>query len=559
MSLSSSLKAFAALLPALRSERSAMLRCYVVGVVSALALAVLTVLTAWGVGHAVVERTLPQPWWWIVLCVLVIARTILTWREMDVSHAVAYRVLARLRMALFDSYSRSVPGRRREHSGRFAAVAMDDIEKLEFFYAHTIAQIATSASIFFIAAIVMVALLPEAALVLCAGACVIAASALCAGQSIRTLGAEEQRARSDLSTRIVDSLGAMREVLSYGLGPRVIDEAAVATRRSMELERRREMLNQLVSSLRDATVTVVVMGVIATSAHAAGILSGVEDPQFSPAVLPALVALALVGISATTDATSTLTELHPLVASAQRVAAGIHRPAVVAPPVRTQAVPSGSLGLRFIDVSFSYDDSTSVLRNWSADVAPGECVGLSGPSGAGKSTLLALAARLWLPTSGRIVLYGTDGSEVPLESIEESELRSAVAVVDQESTLFHGSVRENLVRGTDGIADAELLAALEKVEAEKWLTLDTDLGQGGLRLSGGQRARLCLSRALVRHPRILLVDEVTASLDPRTERVISGVLADYEGTVLVASHRNETLRRASRIVTLSSVHNEQSV
>lgn len=551
MSLRSSLRAFGALLPVLRPERRGMLSSYFIGVISALGLAALTVLTAWGVGHAVVERTLPAPWWWIVLVGLVLARTILTWQEMDISHALAYRVLARLRMALFDSYSQSVPGRRREHSGRAAAVAMDDIEKLEFFYAHTIAQIGTALTVLLGSFVTATVLLPDAGLVMLIGSGVIGASALFAGQSIRDLGAQEQSERSELSTSIVDALGATREVLSYGLGPRITDEAAMATKRTTAVARRRAMLTQLVTAIRELTVTAVAIGVIATSAYASGVLGTADEPRFSPAVLPALVALVMVGVSATMDATGTLTELHPLVASAKRVADGIHRPAVVSLATEPQSLPQGPLGIRFSDVSFTYDDRTSALSSWSAHILPGEHVGLTGPSGAGKSTLLALASRLWDPGAGTIELVTAEGHAIALDHIDDAILRHTVALVDQDATLFHGTVRDNLLRGTADVPDDELHAALRRVEAADWLTLDTDVGQGGLRLSGGQQARLCLARALVRKPRILLVDEVTASLDQKTERVISDAIADYDGTVLISSHRAETLSRTVRVLSLT--------
>lgn len=543
-------RTFSALLPVLRPEGRGMLTSYLVGTISALALAALSVLTAWAVGHAVVDRALPGPAWWVTLIGLVLARTVLTWQEMDISHALAYRVLARLRMALFDSYARSVPGRRREHSGRAATVAMDDIEKLEFFYAHTLAQIATAFTVLLASLITAAILLPEAGLVMLIGSGIIGASSFLSGKRIRDLGAQEQHERSELSTGIVDALGALREVLAYGLTRRVTDDALTTTRRATTIAGRRELLTQAVTAIRELTVTAVIIGVITTSAHAAGVLTSSDDPRFSPAVLPALVALALAGVSATTDATTTLTQLHPLVASARRVADGIHRPAVVTPPENPRTVPTGPLGLRFTNVSFTYDDHTPAVTSWSAGIRAGEHVGLAGPSGAGKSTLIALAARLWDPTAGRIEIVAGNGRATPLDQIEDTQLRNTVALVDQDTTLFHGTVRDNLLRGTVPLPDDELLADLARVGAADWIDLDTDLGQGGLRLSGGQQARLCLARALVRKPRILLVDEVTASLDPETERIISNVIADYDGTVLIASHRAETLKRTTRVLHL---------
>lgn len=297
MNTASSLRAFRALLPALRPELRGMVWSYLVGTASALALTGLSVLTAWAVGHAIIDRTLPDAGWWMVLIGLVLMRTILTWQEMNVSHALAYRVLARLRLALFDAYALSVPGLRREHSGRAANVAMDDIEKLEFFYAHTVAQLGTSITVFLTSMITALVLLPEAGLVMLIGSLLVASSAFYWARSIRHLGEKEQQERSGLSERIVDALGALREVLAYGLTSRVIDNAVEATARVATIARRRELLSQLVTAIRDFIVTAVVIGVIATSAMAAGVLSDTDQTRLSPAVLPALVVLALAGVS----------------------------------------------------------------------------------------------------------------------------------------------------------------------------------------------------------------------------------------------------------------------
>ncbi|GAA4912722.1 ABC transporter ATP-binding protein [Streptomonospora salina] len=547
MSTRAALRTFGRLLPALRPEWRGMLAGYLVATASALGLAGLAVLTAWAVGHAIVERTPPGPLWWAAAVGLVLLRTLFTWQEMDVSHALAYRVLARLRMALFDAYARSVPARRREHSGRAAAVAMGDIEKLEFFYAHTVAQLGASLTVFLASFAAALFLLPEAALVMSLGSALVAGTALCWSGAARRTGEREQQDRETLSAQTVDALGALREVLGYGLAPRIIAETATATARAAAVTRRRELLSQLTAGVRELIVTAVVIGVIAVSAAAAGMLSGPADARLSPAVLPALVALALAGVTAVTEATAVLTQLHPLTASARRVGSGINRPPVVSAPDRPQEVPSGSLGLRFRAVSFAYDDRRPTLEGWSADVAPGEHVGLAGPSGAGKSTIIALAARLWDPSAGTVEL-AADGTAVPVTELDDEAFRGAVALVEQDARLFHGTVRDNLLRGTRPRPDTELSAVLERVGAKDWADLDEELGEGGLRLSGGQQARLCLARALIRRPRVLLVDEITASLDPETERIVSDVIAEFDGTVLAASHRAETLARFERVV-----------
>lgn len=548
MNAPSALRSFGRLLPALRPERRGMIWSYLVGTTSALGLAAIAVLTAWAVGHAVVDRSWPEPAWWVLVIGLVLLRTLLTWQEMDVSHALAYRVLARLRMALFDAYARSIPARRHEHTGRAAATAMGDIEKLEFFYAHTIAQLGSSLTVFVVSLLATTTLLPQAALVVAGGAAIVATTSLYGARATRRAGAAEQREREELSTRIVDAFGGLREVLGYGLASRIIADANTATKRAAAAARKRELLTQLVAGVRELIVTAVIICIIAVGAAAAGIGPGPDGTHISRAVLPALVALAIAAVAAVSDATTTLTQIHPLTASAERVGAAIARPPVVTAPERPVPVPDGPLGLRFRAVSFSYDDARPTLVAWSAELAPGEHVGLAGPSGAGKSTLIALAARLWDSSAGAVELIGTDGTATSLPELDDASFRAAVALVEQDARLFHGTLRDNLLRGTDSRPDAELTAVLDRVGATGWIALDDELGEGGLRLSGGQQARLCLARALVRCPRILLVDEVTASLDPDTERAVSDVIAGFDGTVLMASHRSETLAGLQRIV-----------
>lgn len=540
--MTSSAAILARLLPPLRSEWRRIVGSYLIATTSLCALAAIGVLTALGVGGAVVHGEWPPVAWWFALGALVLLRTFLTWREMDVSHALAYRVLARLRMALFDAYSRSVPGRRREHSGRAASVAMTDIEKLEFFYAHTVAQIGAALTLFVSALVCAFLVMPVAAAVMLGGAAAVALTVWAGAGPARRIGAREQREREEQSERLVDALGALREILAYGLQRRVVSEAVAGTRRSAGISRRREAIAHLVDGTRELILTVVVIGVIAASLLG-GTVGGTQA-----ALLPAVIALAVAGVAAVADAAHTVSELHPLIASADRVGAGLHRPPVVTPVERPLPLPEGPVGVRFEQVSFSYDDRKEVLSDWSIDVDAGEHVGLAGPSGAGKSTVIALAARLWDPSAGTVALVDAAGIAYPLGRIRDDDLRRTVAVVEQDARLFHGTVRDNLVRGADTRTDDELHRALTRVGADGWITLDDELGEHGVRLSGGQRARLALARALCREPRVLIVDEITASLDAESERIISDVLEGFEGTVIAASHRRETLGRFGRVV-----------
>lgn len=541
MSGQGTLSTLARLLPPLRAEWPRIVTGYLVATMSMLTLVALGVLAALGVGRAVIDGTLPSSVWWFAMVALVLLRVVLTWHEMDASHALAYRVLARLRMALFDAYARSVPGRWREHSGRAAGVVMTDLERLEFFYAHTIAQMGAAVTVFLVAVLGALAVMPGAALVVLIGGIAVATSVWWSAATAHEIGHAEQRERESHSERIVDALGAVREVLAYGLEQRIIEQVRESTRRSGRTSRRRAVLSAGVDGLRELLLSVVVVAIIAQ-----GIVFPVADDLL--AWLPALLALAVSGVASVAEAARIGSALHPLAAAAQRVGDALERPATVTAATRPLALPSGALGVRFREVTFAYGDGSTALDRWSAVIEPGEHVGITGPSGAGKSTAIALAARLWDPASGTVSLIDDSGREYPVSALSDSDLRRVVAVVEQEPRLFHGTVREELQRGTEALSDEELHRALVRVGADTWITLDDRLGEHGMRLSGGQQARLALARALCRAPRILLLDEITASLDPVTERVISDVVAQFEGTVLLASHRRETLERVSRVI-----------
>jgi ATP-binding cassette subfamily B protein len=191
-----------------------------------------------------------------------------------------------------------------------------------------------------------------------------------------------------------------------------------------------------------------------------------------------------------------------------------------------------------------------VLADVSARVAPGEVVALVGSTGAGKSTLCELLAHLVEPSDGTIRIGG-----VPLDQVDPDDLHQAVALVFQESFLFADSVRENLAMGAE-VDDDELWAALEVARASTFVDrlprgLDEVVGERGVTLSGGQRQRLALARALLRRPRLLLLDDATSAVDPTVERAILDRLRDgIAATTIVVAHRVSTIALADRVLLL---------
>jgi ATP-binding cassette subfamily B protein len=208
--------------------------------------------------------------------------------------------------------------------------------------------------------------------------------------------------------------------------------------------------------------------------------------------------------------------------------------------------------VRFEDVEFGYHPAQPVLRGVSFDVRPGEMIGLVGHTGAGKSTLINLLTRLYDVDSGAILIDGVDIRNIPLE-----DLRRQVGLVMQDTILFDGTIAENIAYGSPGATMEDVMRAAKIANAHDFIVrmrdgYDSKVGWHGHRLSGGERQRVTIARAVLQDPRILILDEATASVDTQTERQIQQAVARLirGRTTFAIAHRLSTLRHATRLVVL---------
>lgn len=215
----------------------------------------------------------------------------------------------------------------------------------------------------------------------------------------------------------------------------------------------------------------------------------------------------------------------------------------------------GSAGsITFEQVSFSYSDTpdSPILSDISLEVQPGEILALVGPSGAGKTTLVNLIPRFFDPQSGRVRINGQDLREIKLKS-----LREQIGVVPQETLLFGGTVKENILYGRLEASDEEVIAAAEAANAHEFILqlpngYATSVGERGVKLSGGQRQRIAIARAILKDPCILLLDEATSALDSESEGLVQEALDRLMAnrTSIVIAHRLSTIQNADRIAVL---------
>src|SRR5438046_1780832 len=208
--------------------------------------------------------------------------------------------------------------------------------------------------------------------------------------------------------------------------------------------------------------------------------------------------------------------------------------------------------IRYEDVSFSYTQGLPALKHVSFHAAPGATIALVGATGAGKSTVVNLLVRFYEFTSGRVYIDGR-----PIREYGLGALREAIGVVTQESFLFNGSIRENLLMGKPTATDAELWRAVDAAKARQFIErlpegLESVVGERGVKLSVGEKQRLSIARALLKDPPILILDEATASVDTATERLIQEALEHLMAnrTSIVIAHRLSTIVHADQILVL---------
>ena len=238
--------------------------------------------------------------------------------------------------------------------------------------------------------------------------------------------------------------------------------------------------------------------------------------------------------------------------SAERVFETLDAQPDVADKSAARPMPRIEGRVEFRDVTFSYDAGKPVLENINAVVEPGEMIGLAGHSGAGKSTLINLIARFYDVEQGTVLIDGHDIRDVELKS-----LRDQVGVVLQDPFLFNGTVGDNIAYGKPDATADEIVAAAKASHAHDFIMnlpdgYDTGTGERGVRLSGGERQRVSIARAILRDPRILILDEATSSVDTETEVKIQEALERLiQGrTTFAIAHRLSTLRHADRLLIL---------
>ncbi len=480
-----------------------------------------------------------------------LTRPLARYLERLASHDLAFRALGRTRVRAYERIEPLAPaGLEGYRDGDLLARMVADVDALQGLYLRGLGPplVALAAGAVSVAASALV--LPQAGLVLACGLLTAATVVpLAAAELGRRSGRGQATARADLTADLVEIMRGAPELVANGREQDRFAGVRGRDRLLVRLARRAALADGLGDGLRLLVMGATVAGVIAVAAaaHGAGRLDRVS--------IGMLALLALASFEAVQPLPSAARELSATLAAGRRLLDLTGRAPAVVDPDDPAPPPSGPFEVALDGVSARYAPGERlVLAGASLALAPGRRIALVGPSGAGKTTVANLLIRFLDPEQGRVTLAGRD-----LREYRQEDVRRLIAVAGQDAHLFSTSILENVRLARPDAEDAEIETALRLAGAWDWVRSlpqgwDTPVGEEGRELSGGQRRRIAVARALLTKAPVLVLDEPTAHLDgPTAAALVRDVLAAAgERSVLLITHRTEGLEGMDEIVELDA-------
>ena len=477
-----------------------------------------------------------------VMILIAVLRGILHYVEQYCNHFIAFKLLAIIRHKVFAVLRKLCPAKLEERDkGNLISIITTDIELLEVFYAHTISPIAIAT----LTSVIMVIFIGRyhmlaGVLALAAYLIVGVAIPMWNGKRGSQKGMEFRTEFGELNSFVLDSLRGLDETIQYNQGEK---RKGQMSERSRKLAGMQEDLSQMEGSQRSFTNLMILLasfGMLALTIH----LYGKGEIGFDGILT---CTIAMMGSFGPVVALSSLSNnLNQTLASGERVLSLLEEKTLVEEiPGESRSGAAGFTGAEASHVTFAYEDET-ILDDYSLKLAPGKITGIHGASGSGKSTLLKLLMRFWDVNQGTISVDNKDVREIPTRHLRDME-----SYVTQETHLFHDSIANNIVIAKPGATREEIMAAAKKASIHDFImTLpkgyDTEVGELGDTLSGGEKQRIGIARAFLHDSPLLLLDEPTSNLDSLNEGIILKSLKEdtTRRTVVLVSHRVSTMNVA---------------
>ena len=538
-----------------------MLAAIILGTLGYLCAIFLTILAGQVIVHGLLTgaagMTVPVDNMWLVftpvktiitvMIVIAVLRGILHYMEQYCNHFIAFKLLAIIRHKVFAALRKLCPAKLEgRDKGNLISIITTDIELLEVFYAHTISPIAIAT----LTSIIMVIFIGRyhwlaGLLALAAYLIVGVAIPMWNGKRGSQKGMEFRTNFGELNSFVLDSLRGLDETIQYGQGEKRKEQMS---ERSKNLAGMQESLSKMEGSQRSFTNMVILLASFGMLALTIWLYD--KGAMGFEGILTCTIAM--MGSFGPVVALSSLSNnLNQTLASGERVLSLLEEtPLVEEIPgdVETSGVESMEYeftGAEAENVTFAYGEEV-ILDNYSLKLQPGKITGIHGASGSGKSTLLKLLMRFWDVQDGSVSVDGTD-----VRKIQTKHLRDMESYVTQETHLFHDSIANNIAIAKPGASREEIMEAAKKASIHDFImTLpkgyDTEVGELGDTLSGGEKQRIGIARAFLHECPLILLDEPTSNLDSLNEGIILKLLKESakKKTVVLVSHRVSTMNVA---------------
>ena len=498
---------------------------------------------------AAVKQGSPYDALLILLALLAPLAGVLHWLESWLAHDMAYRLLATMRAALFAKLDALAPAYLlRRRSGDLVGLATQDVETVEYFYAHTVAPALVALLVPATVLATLAALAWPTALALLPFLLYVGLAPLFLRRRIDRLGALSREGLGRMTAHIADTIQGLSELVAF---------QALARRRASFMELVRAYHGVRLDFFRDLSRQAALLEVLTGLGGLAVALGGAllaSEGSLAPTLPPLLTLLAVAAFLPVSEIANVGRQLADTFASARRLQAVESEPVTVKDGSAMPApLQHGGSAIRFEGVSFAYPGaSRRALTQVSLTIAPGATAALVGPSGAGKTTAANLLLRFWDPSEGAITLDGLDLRDYALD-----HLRRRIALVAQDTYLFNDTLRANVRLARPEATEEEIALAVGRAALAEFVEslpehLDTRVGERGVQLSGGQRQRVAIARAFLKNAPVLILDEATSHLDAISEAQVRAALVELmrDRTTIVIAHRLSTVRAADLIAVL---------
>lgn len=486
----------------------------------------------------------------LLLFALFLVQAVLGFGQAYLLGWVGERVVANLRTALY-SHLQAMPLRffSATRTGELLSRLGNDVTTIQDAVTGTLLSLLSNLIMFVGGVVIIFVMAWRLTLVMLAVVPLAVIGMIVLGRWVRRYSRQVQDALAEVSAVAEEALSGVRIVKSFAREPYEIGRYRDGVERLFGIAIKRVRLGAILGPI---------IGLLAFSTIALVLWVGSREViagRLSPGQLVSFLLYTVMIASPIASFTSLYAQFQRALGASERVFQLLDTPpemtdapdAVELPPIRGE--------VRFEGVCFDYGDSAEariVLHDINLVAQPGQVVALVGPSGAGKTTLVNLIPRFYDPNCGRITIDGYDIRQVKLRS-----LREQIGIVPQETALFSGSVRENISYGKLDATQEEIEAAARAANAHDFIMelpqgYDTLVGERGVKLSGGERQRIAIARALLKNPRILILDEATSSLDTESEQAVQEALERLmrDRTTFVIAHRLSTITNADWIAVL---------